>query len=385
MKKLPDVLFAQEILHKVFKKAARIKHYHPNPVVRAKAEAIAKINSVSDNLNTILQKYVNGFPSVDIEKKEIDIYFLKEKSSGKGKKRKRKLQEKQFLSHSVLEEKDDKDRSKRLSHFYFTILHNSVDLDKYKLFLGKIDGRRRVILKITKETRQKVKKEFDDHQVARYLKGYFGRISSLLNKTNENLKYLSKVREHLLHLPVVDPKLPIVVVAGYPNVGKSTLIRKISTAKPKIASYPFTTLQIFVGVGELDSQKVTFIDTPGLFDRPLNKRNSSELETIAALDYLADLIVFLFDPTTTCGYRVEEQLSLFKKLRSLYKTDFIFVVNKLDLLNDSDLSNTKLRLDKLEVEPIFISSLAGINLGLLRNKIEEKISQESTSLLYNNL
>lgn len=129
---------------------------------------------------------------------------------------------------------------------------------------------------------------------------------------------------------------PTVVIAGYPNVGKSSLLRLLSSAKPKIAQYPFTTKQIHVGHIEREEKYIKkqyqIIDTPGLLDRPLSKRNNIEKQAIAALTHLADLIVFISDPSETCGYSLKDQLSMLSQIKEIFSdVPFIVVENKVDL------------------------------------------------------
>ena len=380
MGNIPTVLYGQELLDKVFRKASKVQLSHINPLFKERQEAIAKLDSVSDNVNSVLQGYVKKFPAVNMRQEELDLEFLFEdyvprRRRYTGKRRRQSAPEEEreeyieFTRDSEDEERLER-RYQKLTHFYFRIIHGIVDLDKYKLSLGKVDGTRKLILKITKETRERIKREYDEQQVARYIRGYYGRVSSSIYRIGESLKYLNKVRDIFLHLPVIDTRSPVVVVAGYPNVGKSTLIRQLSTAKPEIASYPFTTKEIFVGITELgEDSRVQFVDTPGLFDRPLDERNDIEKASIAALDYLADMVLFIFDPTSFSGYDLVVQLSLFRNLRSLYKTPFLVAVNKLDLLQEGEEVPEMLSGKGLGLEVFGISAEDGSGVDELRTAV----------------
>jgi nucleolar GTP-binding protein len=135
------------------------------------------------------------------------------------------------------------------------------------------------------------------------------------------------------------------VIAGYPNVGKSSLLRCLSAARPKIAQYPFTTKEIFVGHIERKKRHILeryqLIDTPGLLDRPLSKRNDIEKQAVAALTHLADIIIFITDPTETCGYSLMDQSHLLSQLKKMFTdSTFIIVENKSDLKH-SNTNNLK--------------------------------------------
>ena len=110
----------------------------------------------------------------------------------------------------------------------------------------------------------------------------------------------------------------------------------MSKAKPKIATYPFTTKEIFIGhiirKKHYIDKKIQIIDTPGLLDRAIDKKNDIELQAIAAMKYLTSLIVFILDPSETCGYSLKDQKSLLNQIKKMFiDSEIIIVENKTDL------------------------------------------------------
>jgi len=103
-------------------------------------------------------------------------------------------------------------------------------------------------------------------------------------------------------LPDIRPDEPAIVIAGYPNVGKSSFVNRVTRASNQIAEYPFTTKGVQIGHFERDHVRYQIVDTPGLLDRPEDERNDIERQAVSALEHLADVVVFVLDPSGDCGY-----------------------------------------------------------------------------------
>ena len=158
------------------------------------------------------------------------------------------------------------------------------------------------------------------------------RIASIVHRADDALHYLNDVRNVLRNLPVISLDEFTIVVAGYPNGGKSSFIRLISSAEPEIASYPFTTKGVIVGHRNAERRKrIQFIDTPGLLDRPEEERNAIEKQALNALVYVADLVLFVIDASEHCGYSVEAQEKLCEEIAGIVTVPMLTVVNKADI------------------------------------------------------
>ncbi|HJJ61764.1 MAG TPA: 50S ribosome-binding GTPase, partial [Methanocorpusculum sp.] len=158
------------------------------------------------------------------------------------------------------------------------------------------------------------------------------RIASIIHRADDALHYLNDVRNVLRKLPHVNPDEFTIVVAGYPNVGKSSFIRLVSSAEPEIASYPFTTKGIIVGHRIAERRrKIQFIDTPGLLDREGEERNAIEKQALNALVYVADIVLFVIDASENCGYSIEAQFKLREEIEEITSVPMVTVVNKADV------------------------------------------------------
>ena len=166
------------------------------------------------------------------------------------------------------------------------------------------------------------------------------RIASIVHRADDALRYLNDVRNVLRKLPVISTDEFTIVVAGYPNVGKSSFIRLDSSATPEIASDPCTTKGVIVGPRNAERRKRSqFIDTPGLLDRTDDERNAIEKQALNALVYVADLVLFVIDASEHCGYSVEAQEKLREEIAGIVTVPMLTVVNKADIKKTEDRFN----------------------------------------------
>ena len=172
-----------------------------------------------------------------------------------------------------------------------------------------------------------------------------------LFETSSSSKCLSDLYEMqkiLRRIPVIELETPTVVLVGSPNVGKSSLVRKLSTGTPEVNDYPFTTRGVTVGHIIDDRGLVPFrmqvMDTPGLLDRPENLRNEMEKLTYASMAHLPTAVIFVIDPTGLAGEKssLEAQLNVRKHLRQRFpKRPWLDVVSKVNILTSLYAAVTK--------------------------------------------
>lgn len=148
-------------------------------------------------------------------------------------------------------------------------------------------------------------------------------------------------------------------LVGFPNAGKSTLLRAISRARPKVASYPFTTLQPTLGVVEYrDMRRLTIADLPGLIEGAwanvgMGHRFLRHVERTHFLLFVVDINGFRLSPKYPHRSPTENILLLNKELE-LYSPDLLskpalLMVNKMDSPNaESQLQELLHNLKRME-------------------------------------
>ncbi len=241
-----------------------------------------------------------------------------------------------------------------LPPFYKELVAALVNVDDVRKSLGAIDGTAKIIRRLEREHIRKLRAVNSLGGTSAIRRQAYGRISSTVRRASDHLALLREAEGKLADLPSVFIEMPTIVIAGYPNVGKTMLLRRLTGSEPKIASYPFTTTGLNLGYFERGYKRYQVIDTPGLLDRPLEERNAIERQAIAALRHLADVVVFMLDPSGTCGYDFERQLHLLEDVRKTF-SNVTVVINKTDLLDEQRVREVQ----ELCKDAIFISATTG--------------------------
>jgi nucleolar GTP-binding protein len=214
-----------------------------------------------------------------------------------------------------------------LPPFYHDLVEILFGLENLKMALGGVGWAAKNTRRIGSEMSREIRRAPDTRGVR---KRAVARLSSIVHRVDKDLRFLNEVRNELRALPVLTDEFTV-VVAGYPNVGKSSFIRLVSTAEPEVASYPFTTKGIIIGHRREGRSGVQFVDTPGILDRPPADRSPIERQAVSALMHAANGVLFILDPSERCGYPLDRQLALLDEVKGMVAVPLLAVVNKADV------------------------------------------------------
>ena len=316
LQEIPTIATAEELVDRALRRASKVEESVRNADYRARLTAVRKIHSVADNIANPLQTYVKAFPSFD-------------------------------TIHSF-------DRS---------IIDLTVGVDKLRKALGGVDWARKEVLMIATKYVPKARARKSADNTMKIMSEAYAKMTNVVRQVEKNLNFLISARSIFRNLPNVDTEKPLAVFAGAPNVGKSSLIRAVSSGKPEVKSYPFTTKGVSLGHIKAKYDVIQVMDTPGLLDRPDSDRNDMEKQGIAALDHLEPVIVFLTDLSGTSGYSLDIQKSLHDELKTRYSEyNWIDVYSKSDLDPESALEY----IDSIAVSVMDSSGIEDLETELVR-------------------
>lgn len=254
-------------------------------------------------------------------------------------------------------------RIDKMHDFQKELVELTIGLANLRKVLAHFRKSRKIIAKLKKQTMYRLENAATGSEIRLISKEFLGRAASVVKKLDRSLRLYNEYVKRLKEIPVVRYDIPTLIIAGYPNVGKTTLLKVLTGSEPKIASYPFTTTKLNLGYMEKNAMELQVIDTPGLLDRRLGERSTIERKSVLALKYLASAIVFVIDPTSTSGYSIEEQERLLKEIKKEFDRPILVVISKADIANEREIKEACEAAKKMGLEYILNDSIT------LKNRI----------------
>ncbi len=161
-------------------------------------------------------------------------------------------------------------------------------------------------------------------------------------------------------------------IVGLPNSGKSTLLSRLTNAKPEVGAYPFTTLSPGLGVFGDDEERVVIADIPGII------KGASEGKGLGLtfLKHVERTNVLLWVVDASSPSVSDDYLTLRNELdqhnEKMLQKQRILVLNKIDLLAASDLALKEKALMALQEEVVSVSALNGWGIDELKARLKKK-------------
>lgn len=314
--RVPTVLSSEELMDKALGRASKLNKKGVNALDGKKKTSLAKITASGDIIVTTLNGYVERFPRI---------------------------------------EKDD--------GFFADLVDLVIGLDQYKKSLAALNWAANKVERLKNDSLRQIRRSKDENYISATRSGFYGRLASVINQISKDLLFLQDAKNKFRKLPHIEPDVATIVIAGFPNVGKSKLVTSLSTAAPEIAPYPFTTKGIVIGHLEDGWRKYQVIDTPGLLDRSIDERNDIEKQAVLALKYLTNVMLFVLDPSESCGYSMDKQLALLDSVKKGFPDVPIII------------AESKSDLKKTGSGNISFSAESGENMDSLREEILRRLKE----------
>lgn len=289
--KLPMVMPSSDLLHSSLRKAKRVSATKgiANIAKRERNRGAKQLDALMKELAVPLRMYVENFPN-----------------------------------------------KRHLHPYERSLIELTLGDGNYEEVLGKVNNLRKKITSVGKESAALCAKSLTKKEAEERLGEGLTRLEETFIREKKAVDDLMDIAKSLRAMPVVNLQRPTLCLVGAPNVGKSSLVRVLSTGKPEICNYPFTTRGILMGHISINFQHFQVTDTPGLLTRCDEDRNNLEKLTLAVLSHLPTAVLYVHDLTGECGTSPSDQFITYKEIRERFNDHlWLDVVSKCDLLHDS--------------------------------------------------
>ncbi|EGS21125.1 nucleolar GTP-binding protein 1-like protein [Thermochaetoides thermophila DSM 1495] len=193
--------------------------------------------------------------------------------------------------------------------FHRDLMNILYDADHFKVALGQISTAKNLIETISRDYVRLLKYAQSLYQCKQLKRAALGRMATLIKRLKDPLIYLDQVRQHLARLPDINPTTRTLLVAGFPNVGKSSFVRSVTRADTPV-----------------EPQRRACLD------HPLEEMNTIEMQSVTALAHLRAAVLYFMDISEQCGFSLKAQINLFKSIKPLFANKMVFIVlNKMDI------------------------------------------------------
>ncbi|XP_009612741.1 uncharacterized protein LOC107778132 [Nicotiana tabacum] len=280
--------------------------------------------------------------------------------------------------------------NKRYLHPYErSLIELTLGDGNYEEVLGKLEALRKRVVSVGKEHASLCAKSLSKREAEERLNEGMKRIEEIFGRDGKAVDELLNIAKTLRAMPVVNLETPTLCLVGAPNVGKSSLVRVLSTGKPEICNYPFTTRGILMGHITLSYQNFQVTDTPGILRRCDEDRNNLEKLTLAVLTHLPTAVLYVHDLSGECGMSPSDQFVIYKEMRERFSSHiWLDIVSKCDLLQASPVifATDECNIDDVELVryrtmgpdgALHVSVKNEIGLHELKNRVYELLVSQS--------
>ncbi|KAG2305789.1 hypothetical protein Bca52824_025537 [Brassica carinata] len=213
---------------------------------------------------------------------------------------------------------------------YTDLLRFVFDKDRYSFSLGQVNTARRLIQNIADDYLNLLEFVGSVRECRALKASAVAGMFSVVNEITPGLAYLEQLRQHMVKLPLIDPNVATLLVAGYPHGEKACFVEGVVDFVAKSVAFD-------VGFTDYNGlMRCQVIDAPGVLDKPVFGECNVVVDALARR--LGDAIVLFFlDVSGSCGYSVADQVVFFHSVKAVFvERPLLVVCDESDLMRVSE-------------------------------------------------